>query len=177
MSGKEMTIHVRIDKKTYKRFSYFDAYSLRKAWKQPVRFAGILLAFAVVCILINKEQSLLAGLVLALVGLGLPVVYFASYSSSIRLQAEQLRLDKPRPAYDVTIGRALHIVNTMKKEPAQELSWENVFGVWRGKEATYLYATPQKAFILPDGQSDATPEEIWTALEEKLGSAKMHRKK
>lgn len=157
MKQDRITVHVKMDAKIYKRFSYFDTFALRKRWRSPFTFAGILLVFAIICFAVRAEQSVMAGLVLAIVGLGLPVVYIASFVSSVRLQAVQLKLEKPRPAYTVTIGQTLRIENDARKEPAQELAWEKVFGVWQGKGAIYLYATAAKAFILPDGQADAEP--------------------
>lgn len=170
-----ITVRVKMDEKTYKRFSYFDAFTLRRKWRSPVIFSAIMLVFGIIAILLRMQESLMIGTVLLLVGLGLPMIWFASYISSVRLQAVQLRLEKPRPAYTVTIGRSLHIANDMKQEPPQELAWEKVFGVWRGKGATYLYATPTRAFILPDGQADAPDDALWQALTEKLGEKRMHR--
>ena len=174
---KEQTITVRVkmDEKTYKRFSYFDAFTLRKKWRSPVTFAAIMLVFGVVAFLLGKEQSVLIGVALMLVGLGLPVIWFASYISSVRLKAVQLQLEKPRPVYTVTLGRALRVHNDMKEEPVQELPWEKVFGAWRHKNAIYLYATAARAFILPDGQADVSPDELWQALGELIGKEKLHQ--
>ena len=57
----------------------------------------------------------------------------------------------------------------------QELPWEKVFGAWRHKEAIYLYATPARAFILPDGQADASPDMLWRTLEKLMGAEKLHQ--
>lgn len=178
MKRKEpITVHVKMDEKTYKRFSYFDAFNLRKRWRSPVIFAGLMLAFGIIALLLRMQGSLLIGAVLIMIGLGLPVIWFASYISSVRLKAVQLQLEKPRPVYTVTIGQALRVRNDQKEEPIQELAWEKVFGAWRHKDAVYLYATPAKAFILPDGQADASPQQLWRTLGEVLGQDKLHESK
>ena len=47
MSAKEITIPVRLDGKTFKKFSRFDMFRLRRRWVRPVVFALILTAFLI----------------------------------------------------------------------------------------------------------------------------------
>ena len=55
MNRTEYTIPVKLDAKTFRRFSFFDTLKLRKRWVRPVIFALILIAFAVVALLSGKE--------------------------------------------------------------------------------------------------------------------------
>ena len=110
-----ITVHVKMDEKIYKRFSYFDAFTLRKKWRSPVIFAAIMLVSGIVAFLVARQESVLIGTALLLVGLGLPVIWFASYISSVRLKAVQLQLEKPRPVYTVSVGKALRVHNDMKE--------------------------------------------------------------
>ena len=67
MNSKEITVRVRLDAKTFKRFSRFDTLRLRKRWTRPAAFALILVAFAVVALLTGKAQAGLIAAVLLVV--------------------------------------------------------------------------------------------------------------
>lgn len=171
MSHTKITIPVRLDAKTFKRFGRFDMFVLRKRWVRPVVFALILIAFAAVALLSGKEQSGLIAAVLLVVGLGLPLVYFDTFLSQVNLQAEQLRLDTPRPVYTVTLDfDGVRAVNNMKKEDAQSVKWADVQAAFRRKGCIYLYISPVKAFLLPSGQADVSDDELWAYLKERLGN-------
>lgn len=171
MSHTKITIPVRLDAKTFKRFGRFDMFVLRKRWVRPVVFALILIAFAAVALLSGKEQSGLIAAVLLVVGLGLPLVYFGTFLSQVNLQAEQLRLDTPRPVYTVTLDfDGVRAVNNMKKEDAQSVKWADVQAAFRRKSCIYLYVSPVKAFLLPSGQADVSDDELWAYLKERLGN-------
>ena len=171
MSHTKITIPVRLDAKTFKRFGRFDMFVLRKRWVRPVVFALILIAFAAVALLSGKEQSGLIAAVLLVVGLGLPLVYFGTFLSQVNLQAEQLRLDTPRPVYTVSLDfDGVRAVNNMKKEDAQSVKWADVQAAFRRKSCIYLYVSPVKAFLLPSGQADVSDDELWAYLKERLGN-------
>ena len=170
MSKTQITIPVKLDASTFKRFSRFDTFRLRKRWVRPVVFALILIAFSVVALLSGKAQAGMIAAVLLVVGLGLPLVYFGSFFSQVNLQAEQLKLDRPRPVYTVTLDfDGARVVNNMKKEDAQFVKWPDIQAAFRKKGCIYLYASPVKAFLLPSGQADATDDEVWKYLKEHLG--------
>ena len=65
----------------------------------------------------------------------------------------------------------------MKEEAEVVLPWANVMGVWRDRRATYLYANAARAFILPDGQSDCSPAELWDFAAQCLPDEKLHGKR
>ena len=170
MSRVEYVIPVRLDAKTFRRFSRFDALRLRRKWRRPVAFALILIAFAAVALLSGRAQAGMIAAVLLVVGLGLPLVYFGSFLSQVNLQAERLRLDQPRLVYTVTLDfDGVRVVNNMKKEDAQFVKWADVQAAFRKKDCVYLYVSPVRAFLLPAGQADATDDELWAYLGEHLG--------
>ncbi len=170
MSQKTITVHVRVDRRMLRAFGLFDTFVLKKRWRQPVVFALILTAFAAACFVSGKPQSALMGGVLLAMGLLLPAVYVLMYLSQLKAQAKALKLDKPRPAYTLRLSDdGVDIHNDRKQEDDVHLGWESLHGAWRAKDAAYLYATPAKAFLLPDGQADADPQAVWAYLCEKLG--------
>ena len=172
-SERSITIPVRLDEKTFKRFARFDMFTLRKRWVRPVIFSAILIAFAFVALLTKKAQSGMIAAVLLAVGIGLPVVYFGSFFSQVNMQALQQKLKPPRNVYTVTLREeGIRVENNQRQEDALEMEWVAVQKAFRRKGCIYLYVTPTKAFLLPEGQADAPDEEVWDYLTAHMGSEK-----
>lgn len=172
-SERNITIPVRLDEKTFKRFARFDMFTLRKRWVRPVIFSAILIAFAFVALLTKKAQSGMIAAVLLAVGIGLPVVYFGSFFSQVNMQALQQKLKPPRNVYTVTLREeGIRVENNQRQEDALEMEWTAVQKAFRRKGCIYLYVTPTKAFLLPEGQADAPDEEVWDYLTAHMGSEK-----
>ena len=170
---KAITIPVRLDEKTFKRFARFDMFILRKKWIRPVIFSAILIVFAFAALLIRKEQSGMIAAVLLAVGIGLPVVYFGSFVSQVNMQALQQKLKPPRRVYTLTLREeGIRVENNQRQEDPLEMAWASIQKAFRRKGCIYLYVAPVKAFLLPDGQSDASDEEVWKFLTEHLGEEK-----
>ena len=171
MSHTKITIPVRLDAKTFKRFGRFDMLVLRKRWVRPVVFALILIAFAAVALLSGKEQSGLIAAVLLVVGLGLPLVYFGTFLSQMNMQVDKYRLDPPRRVYTVKLNYdGVHVTNGQQSEGQVDVAWKDAQAAFRAKGCIYLYITPQRAFLLPDGQADCEPEELWGYIEKHMGA-------
>lgn len=170
MKRTEYVVPVKLDARTFKRFSRFDALRLRKRWVRPVVFALILIAFAVIALVSGKAQAGLIAAVLLAVGLGLPLVYFGTFLSQVNLQAARFRLDKPRPVYTVTLNAdGVGVTNDQKAEEAVHVPWKDAQAAFRVKGCIYLYVNAAKAFLLPDGQCDASPDEVWAYLVKHMG--------
>ena len=176
MTRDTVTTHVRMDAGIFRRFGFFDTFVLRRRWVSPAVFSGIFVIFAVICFCLReKAQSTLLGGVLLAVGLLLPACYFLSFYLQMNDQVRRLGIKKPKPVYSLVIGRSdIHITNDMKEEDEVVLPWGNVMGVWRDRRATYIYANAARAFILPDGQSDCSPAELWDFAAQCLPDEKLH---
>ena len=59
-------------------------------------------------------------------------------------------------------------VNDIKKEDAQFVRWPDVQAAFRKKGCVYLYVSPAKALLLPDGQADAPDAAVWAYLKEHM---------
>lgn len=178
MPASTITIRVKMDRKTLRSFALFDTFLLKKQWKKPIGFAAILLVFAVICFLSGKNQSTLLGVVLLIVGLGLPVVYVSMFLSQVKEKAKKMRLDPPRKVYTLTLSPdGVNIHNDMKVENDVHLPWNKIPAAFRMRSAVYLYAAPTKAFILPDGQADASPAEVWDYLVKHLPEGRTNVRK
>ena len=172
-AGSPVTIPVKLDEKTFKRFARYDMFVLRKRWIKPVVFSLILLAFSALALWTGKQQAGLIAAVLLTVGIGLPLVYFGTFLSQVNMQALKQKLNPPRIVYTVIFEEEyLEVHNNRKQEETLKLEWEKVRQAIRVKGCIYLYVTAGKAFLLPDRQADVPDEEVWNFLVRRLGKEK-----
>ena len=165
MNTRKITVNVKLDEKTFRRFALFDAFAVGKRWRLPAGFAAILIVCGGVCLLSGKPQAGLLFAILTVIGLGMPAVYVGTYLWQVKKQSDAFGLKKPRAMYTVTLspgGVTVH--NDYKPEPEVTLAWDKIFGAVRVKGAIYLYAVRTRAFILPSGQADAADGELWALL-------------
>ena len=171
-----ITIPVKLDEKTFRRFARFDMLCLRKRWVKPLVFALILCAFAAVALITRLPKSGMIAAVLLLIGLGLPVVYIGMFLSQVNIQAAQWKLGKGRNVYTVKLtNTGFQVTNDRKQENTGIVPWEKAAQAFRRRDCIYLYATPAKAFLLPAGQADAPDEAVWAMIENGMGSNKCKR--
>lgn len=178
MKINAVTAHVRINSRIFRRFALYDTFLLRRRFVSPCIFAAIFLAFSLVAFLSGREQSALLGGVLLAVGLFMPLTYVASFLLQVHDQSARLGLKALRPAYTLNMGETeLRVINDMKQEDEAHFPWTSMHGVWRTGHAYYLYVSPSRAFILPDGQCSLSPADLWDFLSARIGAGKMHGKK
>ncbi len=176
MRESPIVIPVKLDEKTFRRFARFDMLRLRKKWVRPVVFALILVAFAMVALFSRREQSGLIAAVLLAVGLGLPLVYFGSFLSQVNVQAMRYKLKPPRAVYTVTLAEdCVTVHNDQKAEENLKLSWKEIPQAFRARKCIYLYVSPARAFLLPEGQANVPQDQVWQTLTEKLGPEKCRK--
>lgn len=167
-----MTIQVDLSAGDFRRFSVFDTLKRRKMWRNPTIFAAILCASAAVCFCMpHIRGSRLLGIVLTVVGLGVPCAYFLSFYLSLGQKIRQLGLSRPQRVYTLTFeecDKQLHIDN--EKEHV-DYPWKKVHHAYRDLTATYLYITPRQAFILPHTCLE-DPDSLWALIQKKLPKEK-----
>lgn len=164
----EIIIPVKLDAKTFKRFGWFDMFILRKRWVRPAAFAAIMLSFAVVALLSGRPESSLIAAVLLAVGLGLPAVYVGTFLFQVRAQAEAQKL--PRRVYTVRLDfDGVRVTNDQRREDAQSVKWADIPAAFRRKGCIYLYVSPARAFLLPNGQANVADDALWRYLKERIG--------
>lgn len=170
---EKITIPVKLDEKTFKRFARFDMFILRKKWLRPAVFFLIMTVFAFAALLVRKEQSGMIAAVLLVIGIGLPLVYAGSFFSQVNMQAVSRKLKPARYVYTVILGEeGVTAKDNGKNEETPVIPWEKVQKAFRKKECIYLYVAAAKAFLLPAGQADVPDGEVWEFLKEHLGSDK-----
>ncbi len=175
MSEKSLTIKVYMDAATFRSFALFEGFTRQKRWRPLAVFAGILLASAAVCffMLAQQPQAMLPAVVLTLVALGLPIVYWFSFLSSVKQQSQKMRLDVPRYAYTLVLSAAEGI-DVESGQERLHCPWEEVLSVYHGKGCTYLYLSHTKAYLLPDAQVPQGAEALWQLLRSKVPAERLH---
>lgn len=165
-----MTVRVNLTPKTFRRFAMYDTFVLKKRWKLPVFFALIMLAFAAACFFLTDKQGHLGiGWLLTVIGIGLPVIWFVMFRLSLRASVKTQKL--PRAVYTLIFSEeAVDIQSATKMEEHVRLPWDKIARLVRDKDCIYLYATEQKAFLLPSGQADVPDNELWDYLIRKTNS-------
>ena len=175
MAKSSIAIHVKMDGRTFRRFAFYDTFVKNKRWKSPATFALLMTAFAAACFLFHhKEGAVMLGVVLLSVGLGMPVVYGLSFLMSVSASIKAQKL--PRPASEVILSNQAEgiFIRSLADGRNEHLTlrWDSLHAVHRAKGCIYLYAIPTKAFLLPDGQADASPNEVWAMITRNLDQSK-----
>lgn len=169
-----MTVEVKLTADVFKHFCYFDALVLRKAWRSPAIFASILSVSAVICYIMHHvEGAVFLGSVLLLVGLGMPLVYFTTFFSSVKKQCTASGLSRPQHVYTLELTDKKNGIAVRNEKEQAEYSWKQVFHLFFRKDAAYLYITPKRAFILPYSAADM--EELYGLAEKMLPKEKISK--
>lgn len=155
-----LTLEGNIDEKDFIRFAMYDSFNRKKAWRNPLLFALIMAAFALICLGGRKThaEAVLLGSVLLGIGVVLPVVWVGMYLSSVRRQAKANGLSREKPQYSVTL--LPDKIQVTKGKERAEFPWENVYLVRKGKECLYIYVSASRAFLLPDCEKTDAAWEI-----------------
>ncbi len=166
-----MKIDVVMTEAIFRRFTLFDILRRKKTWRAPALFAAILGSCGIICFLMRHvDGAVFLGTTLLVVGLGMPLCYFLGFFLSLNKQVLDSGLKRPHLVYSVELTSkpdGIHVFN--EKEEAR-YSWKQVYHVYRDKTATYLYMTPDRAFVLPDTSLEGDQgEEMWLLILENVG--------
>lgn len=169
---QQFTVDVWLDAKTFQHFSIFNSITKDRRWVRPAVFAAVFCALAIICFVFQSQatQAVLLGVVLLIVGLGLPLVYFGTYFMTLRRRTEELKLkNKKQHAYCVTLASGkdgIHV--TTPKGDEKCFQWKESIGAYRVNEAIYLYVEPGRVYILPNEYTGEQMEDIWGLIKEQM---------
>lgn len=159
-----VNIQVRLDESEFMKFSWFDALRHKKVWRRPALFAAILGAAAAACfVLHDRRGAVLLGSVLLVVALGLPAAYFLSFFLSLRKQSAGLTGGKY--VYTVELYDDDRGITVDNGNEHSSYSWEQVFHVYHTQTASYLYITPQRAYLLPHNCVREGTDGLWALIQ------------
>lgn len=89
-----------------------------------------------------------------------------------------MKLDPPREVYSIRLSdssNGIMFYYPKEKNYAGRYSWNNIDGVWKTKNAIYLYVTKQQALIIPNTVHDY--DDIWKFISDKLDKLQIHIEK
>lgn len=174
MSRQSITVPVHLDAKTFRTFAWFDTVKRPKRWRMPLVFAVIFTVFACVAFAMRgrADGATLLGVVLLVVGLGIPGAYFLSFYLSVRGQIKRFGLKEPRYAYTLTLSEQGVKIATDKEQ--DDYTWDRISAAYRRNSCIYLYVEERRAYLLPKGQEDGQQDAIWTLVREQLPAERIH---
>lgn len=160
-----MKIEVRLTEKEFIRFGWFDALRVKRAWRGPALFAAILGAAAALCFILHTRRgAVLLGGALLLVALGLPAAWFLSFGASLRRQAKAAGLSGEKHVYTLELQDDETGITVGNGKEHAVYGWEQVFHVYRTQSVSYLYITPQRAFLIPHACVEDGPDALWALV-------------
>lgn len=169
-----LTLKVHIAPESFRAFAVFDVFTRLRRWVPMATFTGIMTVFAVLCFLLRAkaEQATLLGVVLLVVGLGLPAIYIKQFYTSVKGQIKKLGITGPTYVYALSLTPEALLVETARGAK-ESFPWTDMHGAYRNEKATYLYVSSTKAYIMPDDCVE-NPQALWQFLSEQLPAEKLH---
>ena len=169
MKKEPLTISVKLDERTFRRFGVFDTLIRRQHLLRPLAFAAVFLFAGLLVALSGNNGARLLAVVLYLAGIGLPLNYIRTFLSQLNRQAELQKLGDGRYVYTVVLSAEEIRFRSEGKEETQSLPYRRAHAAYRKKDCIYLYVTPERAFLLPAASEGPSQEEIWALLQKKMG--------
>ena len=174
---RTITVPVEMTADRFRAFARFDTFRHQKRWQRPLVFAVVMVALACLCFSRAGQQpgAVVLGILLAVVGLGLPVVYVVGFLRSVNEQVRRMGLTRPRMAYRVELGPegiTVHVPGRQQKAADATVAWANVWGVYRTEQALYLYVRSDLAYILPHDQVRGGADALWALCTQMLPAEK-----
>jgi hypothetical protein len=164
-----MRIEVTMTEEIFRRFTMFDLFKRRKVWRAPAIWAAILCGSAAVCFFMNHVRgAVLLGWVLTLVGIGLPLSYFATFASSLKQQILSQGLKRPKHVYTLVLSERAKGISVSNETEHVDYEWKNVHHVYRDQTATYLFMNQARGFVLPHQCIEEGDDALWELLRKKV---------
>ena len=169
-----MKIEVRLSTKMFRRFSFFDTFRRRKAWRGPVIFFLIMAVFAGICFFLHeREGSVMLGTILMVIGAGLPACYVLSFLLSVNKQATDQGLAGVKHVYTLELDPDSKMFTVDNGKQKVNMKWKDVHCIYRDTMGAYLFVSPRQAFILPYSCIDDPTETLWPLVQKKLPPEKI----
>ena len=170
--SQPINVSVTMDAEAFQRFAQFDLFRHQKRWQRPLLFTAILLVFSGICLsqVGVREGAALLAVVLAVVALGVPAVYFYTFFHNLRTNIKKLGL--PRPFYRLQLdddGLAVWMAGEQDKpEPSHSYPWQSLHIAYRTPDAVYLYVQQNQAYLF-----NTDLDAVWANLAAHLPAARM----
>lgn len=171
--AKPIEIHVRLDATAFRRYCAFDTFRRQRRWFPPVMINMLLITLALAGLLNLIPMGESAAGVLMGLGIAVPLVVFGLYAIQIEAQIASQKLKEAPEVYALRFtDDGVRVTNGQKEEAPVELGWGQLWAAFRRRDGVYLYATPARAFILPNGQANVADDAVWKCLVKNMGEEK-----
>lgn len=167
MKSGPLTLEARVTPEVFREFAFFDTFRRQKRWRGPALFTLMMGGFAAVCFALreSREQAVLIGTVLLVVGLGLPAAYVLSFYLSVRRREKALKAAGCPVAYRLRLEEeGLHV---RQGEREERFPWEGMEEAWRLKRCLCVYVEGRRAYLLPP-RDEEEGERLWAFLTARL---------
>ena len=155
-------ISVTMDSDTFKSFVSFDLFHHRKAWRRPAVFTTILLVSAIICLtqMGSVSDAWKLSLVLAVIALGLPLVYFGTFSRNLKGSIKKMGLTEPKPFYSLQLDDSGFSI---------WMAGHHIHLAYRTKNAIYIYVQQSQAYLW-----NTSLDAAWELLKANLPADRLH---
>ena len=165
-----MKFDVYLNEESFETFTKFDILKRRKYWRNPAIFAIILCTSAITCFCFPKKDSAVTlGIVMLLIGLGVPAVYIGTFFSNMKKQGKAQHLDEGRLAYTIELTEKEKGIEISNGYEHMKYAWKDAYHAYRNRKCIYLYITDRKAFLIPDFKKEESTENVWSIITSKMG--------
>lgn len=170
--SQPLNVSITMDAASFQKFASFDLFRHQKRWQRPLLFTAILLVCSGICLsqVGIREGAALLAVVLAVVALGVPAVYFYTFFHNLRTNIKKLGL--PRPFYRLQLtdeGLSVWMAGQQDKpEPTNEYPWQSLHIAYRTPDAVYLYVQQNQAYLVNTSQ-----DAVWDILKAHLPAARL----
>ena len=177
---KDFKIDVWLDERSYRSFALFDRLVRTGSWKRPLAFLLAFIVLATVSFIAaasGKQGALLLGSVLMVIGIVFPASHFFRFISGLSQWVARLGLQGKSKRHAYTLAfmedpRALTVYDANRSRLV--FPWKDLHGVWRRKDAVYLYVEAGKAYILPSSIEPAKRDAAWDLLRQVVPKDRVH---
>ena len=171
--AKPIESHVRLDAKTFRRYCAFDTFRRQRRWFPPVLVGMLLITLALAGLLNIIPMGESAAGVLMGLGIAVPLVVFGLYAIQVEAQIANRKLKEAPEVYALRFADdGVRVADGQNPESSVTLGWDQLWAAFRRRDCVYLYATPDRAFILPNGQANVADEAVWKCLNRNMGEGK-----
>lgn len=165
------TFPIHMQAETFRKFAWFNTMKLRKAWRNPFIFFLIFVISSILCFLqYPSDGAIMLGILLLIIGIGLPVLYLINFNRSISQEIKKHKLNHNPLVYTLTFTE--EELQVLAGDQRANYPWEILYRAYQKSDAIYLYVTPARGFILPYYASKISPENVWNALVKYMGTEK-----
>ena len=160
--NRDIRIRVRLNAKQFRSYCAFDTFRIRRRHLPVLIIAAVLFTLGLADLLFSKGASgTVAGLLIGL-AIAVPMVIFGLYMIQIEAQVSRQGLSSTQEMYALHLcDDDVQISGLHRSAGSVRVPWSDFWAAYRAKGAVYLYASEQRAFILPDGQADVGDAQLW----------------